>query len=124
MDSEQDVRFRLRLAEGFLQEAEEDFTLGRIELSATMDDGALSSVDLCSSVCEWEIESRYTMCHQDIEEFQARQSSKPRRLPERQAFFHSGNRLPLPGVLPGQILLAVRAVSGVGRQGYPERLGT
>lgn len=29
MDSEQDVRFRLRLAEGFLQEAEEDLTLSR-----------------------------------------------------------------------------------------------
>jgi hypothetical protein len=27
MDSEQDVRFCLRLAEGFLQEAEEDLTL-------------------------------------------------------------------------------------------------
>ena len=29
MDSEQDVNFRLRLAEGFLQEAEEDLTLSR-----------------------------------------------------------------------------------------------
>lgn len=29
MDSEQDVRFRLRLAEGFLQEAEQDLTLSR-----------------------------------------------------------------------------------------------
>jgi HEPN domain-containing protein len=29
MDSEQDVSFRLRLAEGFLQEAEEDLTLSR-----------------------------------------------------------------------------------------------
>jgi hypothetical protein len=29
MDSEQDVRFRLRLAEGFLQEAEEGLTLSR-----------------------------------------------------------------------------------------------
>jgi HEPN domain-containing protein len=29
MDSEQDVRFRLRLSEGFLREAEEDLTLSR-----------------------------------------------------------------------------------------------
>ena len=29
MDSEQDVNFRLRLAEGFLQEAEEDLILSR-----------------------------------------------------------------------------------------------
>jgi hypothetical protein len=29
MDSEQDVNFRLRLAEGFLREAEEDLTLSR-----------------------------------------------------------------------------------------------
>ena len=29
MDSEQDVHFRLRLAEGFLQEAEEDLPLSR-----------------------------------------------------------------------------------------------
>jgi HEPN domain-containing protein len=29
MDSEQDVRFRLRLAEGFFREADQDFTLSR-----------------------------------------------------------------------------------------------
>ena len=87
MDSERDVRFRLRLAEGFLQEAEEDLSLGRIELSAIMDDGALSSVDFSSRVCGWKIESWYTTCYQDVEEFQARQASKPCCLPERQTFF-------------------------------------